>query len=119
MRYFCRILINAGILFTFQSLVMKNRNSSRGIQPSTYNFKVALDKVDAGAPFEGEILAAVIYMAEAVLDPDVTSVGNNKVFLDRSVNLLKKVNFNDDNKIRAYSALVAKIWPAITDSVTH
>ena len=115
---FFRILIKAGILFIFQNLAIKNSNSSRGIQSSTYNFKVALDKIDAGAPIEGEILASVMHMAEAVLDPDVTSIDGNKVFLDRSINLLKKLNSNDDNKIRAYSALVVKIWPAITDSVT-
>ena len=80
---------------------------------------VAINKVEGGAPIEGEILATIMHTTGAIINPELTNSGDNKLILDKVVGLPRKLNTNDDVNMRAYSALVTNIWPAITDKVRN
>lgn len=111
--------MKAGILFLVHGIDLKKGKSSKGILSSVLNFKVAIDKISAGAPLQGEILATLMHSADAVINPELAGRKENRQLLDKVAALPKKINTNKDMDMRAYSTLVSNLWPALMDKVVQ
>lgn len=78
----------------------------------SYNLRAAADQVLSGARVEGLILDTILKTSEAI-SPKLDAWPESVNFFDHMLRLIEKINTPDNNDMRAYCALVTKVWPAL------